>query len=187
MFSIFFFQIEVFKKPTITLLSTGNELQNPDDKELKPGFIRDSNKSTLWALIGKSLFGFIQGPLEKQLKYFKIAKYVPCGQDLLTNLFKFIKTLQLNYSKSAWKYFPKHVEFKIEGMVRFDICHALRSSGAFWGPIFATHGSIESSVHSPLSIAKVKICFEFLFSPFQMLNMDFLRMMLAQHQMISLI
>ena len=46
-------KVEVFKKPTIALLSTGNELQNPDDKELKPGFIRDSNKSTLWALIGK--------------------------------------------------------------------------------------------------------------------------------------
>ena len=56
--------------------------------------------------------------------------------------------------------FPKHVQFKIEDMVRFDICHTLISSGAFWGPIFATHGSIESSVHSPevfgLSIVKLK-------------------------------
>ena len=49
-------KVEVFQKPTIALLSTGNELQNPDDKDLKPGFIRDSNKSTLWALIGKFLF-----------------------------------------------------------------------------------------------------------------------------------
>ena len=44
----------VYKKPKIALLSTGNELQNPDEKVLKPGFIRDSNKSTLWALIGKN-------------------------------------------------------------------------------------------------------------------------------------
>ena len=43
--------VKVFKKPNITLLSTGNELQSPDDeKDLKQGFIRDSNKSTLWAL-----------------------------------------------------------------------------------------------------------------------------------------
>ena len=40
-------------KPTIALLSTGNELQNPQDGELNPGFIRDSNKSTLISLINK--------------------------------------------------------------------------------------------------------------------------------------
>ena len=44
--------VQVYKRPVISLLSTGNELENPDAQKLKPGFIRDSNKSTLWALIG---------------------------------------------------------------------------------------------------------------------------------------
>ena len=47
--------IKVIGKPTIALLSTGNELQNPTDEVLKPGYIRDSNKSTLIALIGRSI------------------------------------------------------------------------------------------------------------------------------------
>ena len=46
-------KIKVYMKPTIALLSTGNELQNPQDGELNPGFIRDSNKSTLITLINK--------------------------------------------------------------------------------------------------------------------------------------
>ena len=47
-------KIKVFKKPTIALLSTGNELQNPQEEGgLKPGFIRDSNKATLISLINK--------------------------------------------------------------------------------------------------------------------------------------
>ena len=45
-------KVKVVQRPKIALLSTGNELQNPDEKDLKPGFIRDSNKSTLMALIG---------------------------------------------------------------------------------------------------------------------------------------
>jgi len=47
-------EIKVKKRPTIALLSTGNELQNPQDgRDLKPGYIRDSNKSTLMTLINK--------------------------------------------------------------------------------------------------------------------------------------
>ncbi len=45
-------EVKVHRKPTVALLSTGNELQTPHDGELKPGYIRDSNKSTLLALIG---------------------------------------------------------------------------------------------------------------------------------------
>jgi len=41
-----------FSKPVIALLSTGNELQNPNEV-LKPGKIRDSNKTTLKALFVK--------------------------------------------------------------------------------------------------------------------------------------
>lgn len=48
--------VKVFRRATIALLSTGNELQNPQDQHLKPGFIRDSNKSTLIALIGNEKF-----------------------------------------------------------------------------------------------------------------------------------
>ena len=56
-------KVKVVQRPKIALLSTGNELQNPDEKDLKPGFIRDSNKSTLMALIGMpfyiSIFSYI--------------------------------------------------------------------------------------------------------------------------------
>lgn len=45
-------KIKVVTKPIISLLSTGNELQDPKDASpLKSGFIRDSNKSTLKALL----------------------------------------------------------------------------------------------------------------------------------------
>jgi gephyrin len=44
-------RLKGFKKPIIALLSTGNELQDPDQADLKPGFIRDSNKTTLWSLL----------------------------------------------------------------------------------------------------------------------------------------
>ncbi len=45
-------KVKVCKTPTVALLSTGNELQPPEAGDLKPGYIRDSNKTTLWALIG---------------------------------------------------------------------------------------------------------------------------------------
>lgn len=43
-------KVKVVKRPRIGVLSTGNELQNPHE-ELKPFHIRDSNKSTLLALL----------------------------------------------------------------------------------------------------------------------------------------
>lgn len=39
-----------YRKPTIAVLSTGNELQNPENK-LLPGQIRDSNKIMLIKLL----------------------------------------------------------------------------------------------------------------------------------------
>ena len=40
------------RRPVVSLLSTGNELQDPRDRQpLKPGAIRDSNKTTLSALL----------------------------------------------------------------------------------------------------------------------------------------
>ena len=50
-------KIKVVTKPIISLLSTGNELQDPKDfSPLKSGFIRDSNKSTLKALLNDQGF-----------------------------------------------------------------------------------------------------------------------------------
>ena len=50
-------KVRVVKKPVVALLSTGNELQDPKDPNpLKSGFIRDSNKSTLKALLGEQGF-----------------------------------------------------------------------------------------------------------------------------------
>lgn len=43
--------VRVFANQNIGILSTGNELQNPSDAVLKPGHIRDSNKSMLMALL----------------------------------------------------------------------------------------------------------------------------------------
>lgn len=40
-------QIKVFSRPKVGLLSTGNELIDPRVEVLPPGFIRDSNKTTL--------------------------------------------------------------------------------------------------------------------------------------------
>jgi molybdopterin biosynthesis enzyme len=42
--------LKVFKQPIVGLVSTGNELKNPDDK-LSTGQIRDSNKSLLHAAL----------------------------------------------------------------------------------------------------------------------------------------
>ena len=41
--------ISVFKTPTVSLISTGNELRKPDEANLKCGQIRDANKSLLYA------------------------------------------------------------------------------------------------------------------------------------------
>lgn len=50
--------VKVYKKPTIGLLSTGNELQGPGET-LKPGHIRDSNKTTLTALFAQSFYSTV--------------------------------------------------------------------------------------------------------------------------------
>ena len=45
-------RVTVYKQPMVGLLSTGNELQDPEeDPDLKIGHIRDSNKTVLKALI----------------------------------------------------------------------------------------------------------------------------------------
>ena len=45
-------KVPVYNTPKVSLLSTGNELQDPkDEKPLKSGFIRDSNKTTLSMLL----------------------------------------------------------------------------------------------------------------------------------------
>jgi gephyrin len=44
------------RKPVVALLSTGNELQNPNEENLQKGRIRDSNKTTLDALLTKEGF-----------------------------------------------------------------------------------------------------------------------------------
>ena len=46
-------RVKVFRLPNVALLSTGDELQDPNEAELKSGAIRDSNKTTLMTLIGK--------------------------------------------------------------------------------------------------------------------------------------
>lgn len=49
-------RVNVFKQPTVGLISTGNELCKPEDQEkLGAGKIRDSNKSLLHAAL--KLFG----------------------------------------------------------------------------------------------------------------------------------
>jgi gephyrin len=42
-------RLKVFKLPTVSLVSTGNELKSPDINKLEYGQIRDSNKSLLYA------------------------------------------------------------------------------------------------------------------------------------------
>lgn len=52
-------KVETFEKPKVGLLSTGNELQDPSDEVLRPGAIRDSNKTTLRALLEEAEFDFL--------------------------------------------------------------------------------------------------------------------------------
>src|SRR5436190_1100848 len=48
--------VEVFAKPTVAILSTGNEIADPG-QELRPGQIYDINKFTLSTIIGRPMFG----------------------------------------------------------------------------------------------------------------------------------
>uniref|UniRef100_A0A8D9BYH7 Gephyrin n=1 Tax=Cacopsylla melanoneura TaxID=428564 RepID=A0A8D9BYH7_9HEMI len=48
--------VTVYKKPIIHLLSTGNELEEPEAHVLKPGCIRDSNRSVLSSLLAENGF-----------------------------------------------------------------------------------------------------------------------------------
>nr|CAH7735642.1 unnamed protein product [Callosobruchus chinensis] len=48
-------EVKVFRKPTVGILSTGNEIKDPWEK-IRPGQIRDSNRYTLKHLLGK--YGF---------------------------------------------------------------------------------------------------------------------------------
>ena len=47
---IFISQVSVTRLPVVTVLSTGNEIQEPGT-ELAPGHVRDSNKTTLMSLL----------------------------------------------------------------------------------------------------------------------------------------
>ncbi|GAB6026957.1 hypothetical protein CHUAL_013627 [Chamberlinius hualienensis] len=49
-------RVSVYQLPLVGLLSTGNELVNPEVEELVPGKIRDSNKTLLSSLIKQSGF-----------------------------------------------------------------------------------------------------------------------------------
>jgi gephyrin len=44
-------ELEVYKVPTVALISTGNELVGPDKVSLKGGQIRDSNKALLYSAL----------------------------------------------------------------------------------------------------------------------------------------
>ena len=52
-------KVKVFQLPKVSLLSTGNELQDPEAEDLKPGAIRDSNKTTLKTLLRSHGFPFV--------------------------------------------------------------------------------------------------------------------------------
>ena len=43
----------VYRRPTVALMSTGDELQPPDTKPLRPGMIRDSNRPMLKAMLSE--------------------------------------------------------------------------------------------------------------------------------------
>ncbi|XP_067132977.1 gephyrin [Centruroides vittatus] len=59
------FNINVYKKPIIGILSTGNEIVEPGDDSLKEGVIRDSNKTTLLALFKTEDFPTYDGGIAK--------------------------------------------------------------------------------------------------------------------------
>ncbi len=44
-------ELEVYKMPTVALISTGNELVSPDEVSPKSGQIRDSNKALLYSTL----------------------------------------------------------------------------------------------------------------------------------------
>ncbi|XP_076035898.1 gephyrin-like [Oratosquilla oratoria] len=53
-------EVAVIPKPVVAVLSTGNELQEPDS-DLKPGHIRDSNRTTLMALLKQQNIPYFDG------------------------------------------------------------------------------------------------------------------------------
>ncbi|XP_023228428.1 gephyrin-like [Centruroides sculpturatus] len=57
--------INVYKKPIIGILSTGNEIVEPGDDSSKGGVIRDSNKTTLLALFKTEDFSTYDGGIAK--------------------------------------------------------------------------------------------------------------------------
>jgi len=70
-------QVVVSKLPRVAVLSTGNEIQEPGE-ELQPGHIRDSNKTTLLALLASNCVnaadaGIAKDDLENLTKALQIA------------------------------------------------------------------------------------------------------------------
>lgn len=58
--ALLWFSNVIFRQPKIAVLSTGNELQDPKEGEaLRAGHIRDSNKTTLLALLQEHGFSAI--------------------------------------------------------------------------------------------------------------------------------
>ncbi|KAK7079432.1 hypothetical protein SK128_007137 [Halocaridina rubra] len=57
-------EVLVVSKPTVAILSTGNELQDPNEP-LRVGYIRDSNKTTLIALLKQHDFPVIDAGIAK--------------------------------------------------------------------------------------------------------------------------
>lgn len=56
-------QVPVFKKPTVIVMSTGNELEEPQVQNLPFGKIRDSNRFELVALLKQHGFEAVLGPV----------------------------------------------------------------------------------------------------------------------------
>lgn len=81
-------RIQSYRSPVVSLLSTGNELQTPSDNQpLKPGFIRDSNKSTLKALLQEHRFEFFDAGIaidDLEILEAKLKTAFECGDLVVT-------------------------------------------------------------------------------------------------------
>lgn len=101
--------VSVFRPPKVALLSTGNELQDPKEGEpLKAGHIRDSNKTTLLALLQEHGFTAVDmgiAPDEPQALLDALQKSLSCADVVVTtggvsmgekDLLKSILTTDLN-------------------------------------------------------------------------------------------
>lgn len=101
--------IQVYRCPKVAVLSTGNELQDPKEGEpLKAGHIRDSNKTTLLALLQEHGFSAIDmgiAPDEPQALLDALQKSLSCADVVVTtggvsmgerDLLKSILTTDLN-------------------------------------------------------------------------------------------